>query len=276
LREQRLDWGLEHDGGELLAGGQLPPFDAESGEVKIIDSTELKMPALEKPAKLRLVAELPGAGVSNSWDLWVFPRPTLAPDAGKAISASPRLYRLLKDRYPGLVKVADAAGPAPELMLAEHFDAAATNALARGKTVLLLSLPGPQPGIALGWWAISKQAGTAIARHPAFGDFPHDGYLNELLFRLVDHTVSPSDEALHHVEPLMVGRGSAGYLLHVFQARASQGKLLASGLKLLAPEPEAEFLLDQFIHYARSPAFQPKGVLDLDAPVPSLAALSDQ
>jgi hypothetical protein len=63
----------------------------------------------------------------------------------------------------------------------------------------------------------------------------------------------------------MVGCGSTGYLLHVFQAKAGRGKLLASGLKLLGTEPEAEFLLDQFIRYARSPQFQPQGTLDLNA-----------
>jgi hypothetical protein len=89
--------------------------------------------------------------------------------------------------------------------------------------------------------------------------------MDELWFRLPGRTVSLPDEALRHVEPLMVGRGSAGYLLHVFQAKAGRGKLLASGLKLLGTEPEAEFLLDQFIRYARSPQFQPQGLLDLNA-----------
>jgi hypothetical protein len=57
----------------------------------------------------------------------------------------------------------------------------------------------------------------------------------------------------------MVGRGGAGYLVHVFQAKAGHGKLLASGLSLLSDNPEAEYLLDQFIRYARSPQFQPQG-----------------
>ncbi|HVM50298.1 MAG TPA: hypothetical protein VMU04_19880 [Candidatus Acidoferrum sp.] len=270
LRAQELAWRLEQDGQALLSG-RLPPFNAEPGEVKSVGQSALTMPALGKPARLQITAELPGSGATNAWDLWVFPRRSTTPDAGKGLGASPHLYGLLKDRYPGLAEVADATAPVPELLLSEYLDAAATNALAQGRGVLLLSLSGPQPGNALGWWAIGKQAGTAIARHVAFGDFPHDGYLNELLFRITDHTASSSDAALHGVEPLMVGRGSAGYLLHVFQARAGRGKLLASGLKLLGPEPEAECLLDQFIAYARSPAFQPRGVLNVAAPIPSLA-----
>jgi hypothetical protein len=71
---------------------------------------------------------------------------------------------------------------------------------------------------------------------------------------------------------LMVGRGSAAYLLHVFQARAGRGKLLASGLKALSAEPEAVSLLDQFIRYARSPQFQPRGELEVSACTKSLNA----
>jgi beta-galactosidase len=258
LRGQPVAWRLQQDD-KVLASGQLPPVDAEAGDVKIIGSTELKAPDLAKPAKLRLVAELRGTGISNSWDIWVFPGATAQPDAGKGIGAVPSLYRALKGRYPAVVEVSEPAAVGPELLLAEHFDRAVTNALAQGKTVLMLRLPGELAGVQLGWWAISHQAGTAIARHPAFGDFPHDGCLNELWFRLVHRTVSPADGAWHQVEPLMVGRGGAGYLVHVFQAQAGHGKLLASGLNLLSDNPEAEYLLDQFIRYARSPQFHPQG-----------------
>jgi beta-galactosidase len=264
LHAQPLTWRLQQ-GGQALLSGQLSPFEAEVGDVKIIGSAEFKAPAIDKPAKLQLVANLAGRGVSNSWDLWVFPRAASPPVVDNTVGASPRVHRVLKDRYPGLAEVVEVTAPAPELLLTDQFDLVATNALLHGKTVLLLSLPGPQPGTALGWWGISKQAGTAIARHPAFGDFPHEGYLDELWFRLAGRAVRASDDALHRVEPLMVGRGSAGYLLHVFQARAGRGKLLASGLKLLSAEPEAEFLLDQFIRYARSPQFQPQEELDLSA-----------
>ena len=115
----------------------------------------------------------------------------------------------------------------------------------------------------LGWWGLSKQAGTAIARHPAFGDFPHDGYLNELWFRIVDATIPAGRPALKSVEPLMVGDGSLGYLIYVFQAKAGKGKLLASGLDLLGDKPEAACLLDQFLNYVQSDQFQPAGTLDL-------------
>jgi beta-galactosidase len=272
LHGQALMWRLERNGTVLTIREQRVA-DAEPGEVKLIGNTEIKVPTVDQATRMQLVGALPGLGVNNTWDLWFFPARKARPDLGKGIGAGPRLYALLKDSYPGLTEVADPARPAPALLLTEHLDATATNALAQGRSVLLLSLPGPKPGTALGWWALSKQAGTAIAaHHPAFGDFPHQLYMDEVWFHLVGHTISATNEALRQVEPLMVGRGSAGYLLHVFQARAGRGKLLASGLNLLGPEPEARFLLDQFIAYARSPEFAPQGEVDPDALARSLSA----
>ena len=57
----------------------------------------------------------------------------------------------------------------------------------------------------------------------------------------------------------MVGDGTLGYLIHVFQAKAGKGKLLASGLDLLGDKPEAACLLDQFLNYVQSDRFQPAG-----------------
>ncbi len=265
VRGQRLAWRLQ-EGDRVLATGELPPLDADTGDVRAIGASQLRAPTVTRAAKLQLIAELPDTPVRNSWDLWVFPRRAVAADAGKGIGASPRLYRALKERYPGLAEVSASAADGLELLLADRLDRNVAQALAQGRPVLLLELPGAAPGVQLGWWAIRDQAGTALARHPAFGDFPHDGCLNELLFRILGHAVSPADAALHQIEPLMVGRGGAGYLVHLFQARAGRGKLFACGLNLLSDHPEAGYLLDQFIRYARSPQFDPHGAFDLDNP----------
>ncbi len=72
----------------------------------------------------------------------------------------------------------------------------AFHALDEGKNVLLVKLAGPAPGVTLGCWAMGGQRGTAIARHPAFGSFPHDGFLNPLVFRMVRNAVPLSDGSL--------------------------------------------------------------------------------
>lgn len=260
--EQRLAWQLQLQERTLASGG-LPPVEVETGDVKKLGHSDVFMPPVTEPVRLTLAAEWPGTSVRNSWDIWVFPRAD-TPSTGQGIGASPSVFAALENRYPGLTEVVDSSRKLPDLLLAERLDRTMIHALDQGKTVVLLRLPGVAPGVELGWWSIREQAGTAIARHPVFGGFPHHGCVDELLFRLLGRTVSLNDEAVHQVEPLMAGRGSAGYLLHVFQARAGKGRLLASGLELLSPNPEAIWLLDQFVRYVRSPAFQPQGTFDPD------------
>jgi len=54
-----------------------------------------------------------------------------------------------------------------------------------------------------------------------------------------------------------------GFNLHVFQAKAANGRVLASGLDLLSDNPESVYLLDRFIRYAKSPQFDPTGEFNL-------------
>ena len=71
----------------------------------------------------------------------------------------------------------------------------------------------------------------------------------------------------------MVTCGRDGYLAHVLQARAGKGRLLACGLDVLSERPESAWLLDQFIRYARSPRFDPRGEYDLQGALEHLEAL---
>jgi hypothetical protein len=285
IQGRRLIWQLEGNNG-ALASGQIQPGDIDQGEVKFLGKCTITTPRVLGPAGIKLVAELEGSGITNTWKLWTFPQEIRPFWAGKGIAASTSICAALRGRYhllnwignsvsspPGTeeslgLRIPVSEGP-PELpaegmqlLLADALDDTATRWLEAGKTVLLLKLPGIAPGVDLGWWTIGPQTGTAIAKHPAFGDFPHDGFVNELWFRLLGHTVSAEDPAYRNVEPLMVGRGSKGYLIHVFQAKANKGKLLASGLDLLSNNPESVWLLDQFIRYARSSDFQPGGNFD--------------
>ena len=63
------------------------------------------------------------------------------------------------------------------------------------------------PNVKLGWWWMGDQVGTALLRHPVFGDLPHDGHLSPLLFRIVGNG-KPLDGAGYKEEDLlMVGEG---------------------------------------------------------------------
>jgi len=263
LQNATLVWRVETDG-KLLGGGKVEAIDAAVGEVRQVGAGSLAIEDIEKPVKARLIARLEHTAVENSWDLWLFPRLRPRAEAGKGLAASGRVYEALASRYPGLARAGEPGSVDADVIITDRLDGAALNALDDGKSALLVSLEGPSPGVTPGWWVLSAQAGTAIAEHPAFGDFPHDGHLNHHFFRLLKNTVPCRVEEYRGVEKLMVNGGKQGYLAHVFQARAGKGKLLACGLDVLSETPEAACLLDQFIQYARSPRFAPHGEYDLE------------
>jgi len=99
-------------------------------------------------------------------------------------------------RYPGVTRLGTPEAATASLVVAANLlEPVVTTALEQGQNVLCLSLPGGntlKPGTALGVWApdgVSNQAGTAIADHPAFGEFPHGRFLDQGWFRLLDQFI---------------------------------------------------------------------------------------
>jgi len=272
LENAVLAWRVETDG-RVLGRGRIEGVDAAVGDVKQVGAGSLAIEDIEKPVKARLIAGLENTAVENSWDLWLFPPLGPWKDAGKGLAASGDVYSILKSRYPGLVPADESDAKDAAVLITSRLNPAAIKALGEGRSVLLVSLQGPAPGVAPGWWSMSGQAGTVIADHPAFGDFPHDGYLGHLFFRLLNNTVRCRDEQYRGVEKLMVTCGRDGYLAHVFQARAGRGKLLACGLDVLSKNVESAYLLDQFIRYVRSARFDPQGEYNLQSALEHLESM---
>ena len=277
LKSTRLVWRLESDG-QTLDAGRLDNVAVAAGSAKVVGQSRITMPPVAKAIKARLIASLDSDDTTNSWDLWIFPKFRPEPNAGKEMAASADVFDILKGRYPGLTQLdGPNAGSARVVLTRSLYAPGVGKALENGKSVVCLSLPGGnpiKPGVRLGWWQVSNQTGTAIARHPAFGDFPHEGFLDVGWFRMVDAAEKlDAGHPLRGVEPLMVGIGRdanydfgtlgypLGFNLYTFQARVGQGKLLATGLNLLTNNPEAVYLLDQFIRYVRSEKFAPQGTL---------------
>lgn len=279
LANATLVWRLVADE-KTLANGKIEKIDVAAGAVPIVGRSRITMPGVKKAVRARLVVDLEAAQSHNSWNIWILPKFTPQPDGGKGMAVSAGAFDLLATRYPGLAKLGTVEAGTAALVIARDLkELGVLEALTQGKSVICLSLPGYnllQPGTELAAWQVSNQTGTAIATHPAFGDFPNSGYLDQGWFRLVDKAekLDPGHK-FRTVEPLMIGIGRAtgyafgtlgyplGFNLYAFQARAGQGKLLASGLNLANGNPEAVYLLDQFIRYARSEKFAPQGTFDI-------------
>jgi len=263
IKNQPLEWKLATNGKTIL-DGKIPDINVLAGDLKDIGTSSIRIPALTVPLKAKLTAELENTNIKNCWDIWMFPKVKPKAKAGKGICASEKIYSALAARYPGMTKLGSAEAKNCRIILTDKLLAPEVQkALVQGASVVSLELEGPNPGVQLGWWWKGPQTGTAILEHPAFGNFPHDGYLNELFFRIIKSAAEMKNGGYKYVEPLMAGHGRKGYLLYVFQAKAANGKILASGLDLLSDKPEAAYLLNEFINYAKSDKFNPTGIFKI-------------
>jgi len=283
LEQAVLLWHVETDGpapirrsaesrraGSVLGRGRVEGIELGAGMAAKVGAVSWTVPALRKPVHARLVAAIEKTEIRNSWDLWLFPRPEKT--SGKGLAASEQVHKVLASRYPGIALVGEPMAKRARVMITDRMDQAFFEALEAGKSVVLAKLPGPRQSLMTGWWlmghATGEQTGAVIAESPVFGDFPHQGHLNLLFSRLLGTAVKCSEMTYRGTEKLIVTRGKPplGYLAYAFQGKAGKGKLLACGLNVLNDNVEAAHLLDQFIKYARSPRFEPRGEFDPRTP----------
>lgn len=265
MNEGRLRWTLRR-GDTVLADGALDAARVELGSVRVLGESELVVPDLPKPARAVLEVWLDSAHVTNTWDFWLFPKRTVPRVTGIAVSRP--LHEKLAPLYSGLAPAGQMDADSPDLLISYLGSPDVEPALASGKRVILLNRTRGSPNVSLGWWSMGQQVGTAFVAHPALGDFPHEGFLSPLAFRILKTGQKlPAFSGLHPDEMFIVGEGLDSYFLYAAQGRAGQGKaLLTFGLDLLSGHPEGTCILDGLIQYARSAEFDPRGqIINLEA-----------
>jgi hypothetical protein len=264
LKQARLAWTLRAEK-TVLAEGTVEGGDVELGSVRSLGKADFVIPELQKPVHAVLQATLAGGPAGNQWDFWLFPK--RGPQRVTGIAVSKPLLPMLAPLYTGLLTAGDpGAGQAPVLIsLLGSSDV--EPALASGKRVLLINGATGKPNVSLGWWSMGEQVGTAFAPHPALGDFPHEGYLSPLAFRILKTGRKlPSLAGLRPDDMFVVGEGLDSYFLYAGQARVKQGRVLMTfGLDLLSGHPEGTCLLDGLMRYVQSDAFDPQGEVALPA-----------
>jgi hypothetical protein len=261
LKNSRMTWSLLVKG-KIIQKGVIDAINVNIGERAILGNTQFTAPALQHPEKVVLTGKIENTDITNSWEFWIFPRISNSP-SGANLAASEKLLPKLKTHFPQIVSVDTEEGKSRAILLTDTVsDNKTVEFLNKGKKVLLMKLRGPKPPVRLGWWGMGDQRGTALLKHKAFGDFPHDGFMGPQMFRLLNSTVLMNNSVNQSIEPLMVGKGYNGYLAYVFQAKGLNGKIFASGLNLLSDTPESTCLLNNFIRYIQSDDFKPVSVWD--------------
>ncbi|MBR3221176.1 MAG: hypothetical protein IKF72_03010 [Kiritimatiellae bacterium] len=104
----------------------------------------------------------------------------------------------------------------------------------------------------LGWWRMGSQVGTALLKHPVFGDLPHEGFLSPLLFRIIGNGKPLAGSGIAEKDLFMVGEGREECFAYLAQRNVGDGVAVESfGLDLLSGKPEGAAILDGMIDFAR-------------------------
>jgi hypothetical protein len=255
LTQAKVAWKLKTATG-TLATGRLPPFDASPGDVKSLGVCAFVVPDLRKPVQAIFEAKLDGTVVENSWDFWFFPKRDAR--RGDGIAATDDLFEVLSRRYPGIAKAGGADAGDARVVIGSWDHPSLVEANRKGKRGIMIGPAEGNPNVKLGWWWLGDQVGTAFANHPVFGDFPHNGKLSPLWFRLIKRGLPlPLDPRYGEFTHFAVGEGQKQYFTYICQKTGRDGQklLMTRGVDLLADTPEGVYLLDMMIDYARSDAF---------------------
>ena len=264
IEKSELKWTLRA-GDAVLAQGKCEGGNVELGSTRLLAEAAIAIPDVVKPVHAVLEAEVlqkREEKIANTWDFWIFPKRDK--QDGSGIAATPTLLPALEKLYTGLIAAGTPGAEQAELLIS-HLDATdVAPALTAGKRVILINSTEGKPNVNLGWWSMGNQVGTAFAKHPAMGDFPHDGTLSPLAFRILKLGKPLPLAGLLPDDMLAVGEGGSGYFLYAGCAQSDKGRVLITfGLDLISDTPEGTCLLDGMIRYVRSDAFNPKGVINL-------------
>lgn len=239
----RASWALK-SGGRVLLSGCRDAGDVALGSVRDVASFDVGVPEVTRPC--RAAFEVAVGGATNAWDVWVFPRRSVRD--GSRICAADGLAERLSNRFAGLLPEERAAEAV--LVIARDGSKAAREAEARGQRLLTIDGEDGEPNVNLGWWWMGDQVGMAIRSHPALADFPHDGVLDPLLFRVVRRGRELPAKGIAADDLIMVGEGGSKCFLYLGERRVGKSHgLVCHGLDVLSDTPEGTALLDAFVDW---------------------------
>jgi hypothetical protein len=290
LADGVLRWSVAGQGGPALASGKrtapgIAPFSATA---KLVD-LEVQMPRVTRPTRARfgLVLDCATRRVENEWDIWLFPAANPSQESRAAVYSAPELRKAL----PRLTEWSGAT----DVLVAGRLDSRVLTYLEGGGRVLLLSAADDaqlrngamvRTQFMPRWPLTGGQdiSATLIERHPALGEFPHDGFCAYQFYNLIVHPAGslplPSEGILarrpafnrglgvafnldrlpHPVSPIVRVFGRNENRAYMFEARVGKGRLLATTLRLAqtaAQFPEAAWLVKQLLAYAGGNHFDP-------------------
>jgi hypothetical protein len=240
-------WRVTDDRGGTVAAGDFPRVNVPLGSVTALGDIHLPLADAAAAAHWRISIAIAGAEARNSWDVWIYPRPSTAPAA---------------------------AG----VLITSTFDAAARSALEQGRKVVLLA-PPKQTGAALlptrflpVFWSngfFNNQPGTmgvlCDPAHPALAEFPTASHADWQYWELLEGShafiLDQTPLGFRPIVQVIDDFHRNHKLGAVVEAAAGKGSLLAVSFDLITDldhRPVARQLLRSLLDYAAGDKFHPR------------------
>ncbi len=285
------------EGREVVSRGALKGISLDERGLREICSVELKMPECGNARTLKLTVCLSSGNrkIENDWTLWVFPnRPQELPELSAQISLD-EIHTAI--RYPQLK---NSNSGSEKLMMTNRFTDEVFNHLEKGGDVLMLyrvpetrdrklkcerekyALPAVWDRLKAVIWDRGNNCGAFIERHPAFGSFPHDGFMDLQFYGLINDCDKINlDDFPVEVTPIMRGIDRAvrdrfdihTYKLsefqpawtmrnfaYAFELKAGKGRLFISAFNFTGLDsntPETCSMFESYVKYVSSGKFNP-------------------
>jgi hypothetical protein len=295
-----LDWRLVSPDGEWGKGTGSVLLDG-FGTFDVA-TVSLSLPKVTRPAHFKLEAALKVDGrepITNDWDFWIFPRIERSREEFKLFDPHDRL-RSIKRMFPRARTINSPAqlDPRRDTLVTDSWPGWVDGFLDRGGRLLLISDKNWAEPEELGnhgnhlaffktrapvalpeldeplthWLTIPSNyprrwgnSGTVVERHPALGDFPHEGFCDFQFLKLIrraksfwlDRLPARPRPIIRAIDNFWHGNNKA----YLVEFRVGQGRVLATTLNFtqhLGRAPEADYLLNQFIRYVKGPEFSPR------------------
>jgi hypothetical protein len=249
----RLGWRVELPDETILAEGEVETSPLEPGTVRELTIAEFAVPEVDEPvqASLQATVEIGEEGSENSWPLWFFP-----PDPWQEVES----FSLL-DPLRRLVGLEDLApiGPDGNGVVATCWTQELEDHVQHGSSAILLLASkepsGPFITRPMPFW---REAVKVLEPHPAWGDFPHEGWVNLQFFGLAtDHALDVHSGA----RPILRRLDARTMEVHDYAAETAfgNGRLIVSTLRFdgsLGEQPlgikrntAAAYLLSRWVRY---------------------------
>ncbi len=258
LNDAKVAWTVADSAGGAIGGGAFERMTIEQGKIVEVDMFALPLKGLSAPQKLTITLTIEGTQYSNEYPVWVYP---------------PKVE----------------TSPPPGVLLAERFDAAATQErLSAGGKVLLLPKLERLPHSVEGafhpdYWSpmfaeAAKKRGSRMPpgtlgilcdpAAPALAAFPTEFHSNWQWWHLVKNSRPIIlDETPANYRPIVqvIDNFARNHKLGLlFETKVGRGAMLVCSIDLwsIQDRPEGRQMLHSLLRYMSSPAFAPQARLD--------------